>query len=364
MNVLVTGASGFIGKNLIAVLKNQGIASIFEFDKDNGRKELEEYCRKCDFIFHLASVNGPEINDEFMDENYGFTETLIETLTLCRNKCPIVVASSIQAEMDNPYGKSKQAGEILFEKYAKSSGAIIMIYRLPNVFGKWAKPNNNSDIASFCHNIAREIEIYVSDRNHIVDLVYIDGVCEAFIKSMQLLEMQDITVYRKTLGAIVDIIYSFKESRKNLYIPLQSDGFVKSLYATYLSFLPEDDFGYRLKTNINANGSFTEILKTHDYGQVSVNHIKSDATKGNHYHHTKNEKFLVVKGKVEIKFRKLGEEKILKYVIADSEMIVVDIPCGYTHSIRAIDGDAVVIMWANSVFDPNDLDTFYEEVEK
>jgi UDP-2-acetamido-2,6-beta-L-arabino-hexul-4-ose reductase len=369
MNILITGANGFIARNLIAELKNHGYTNIFEYTKDTDSKLLSEYCRKADFVYHLAGVNRPKNNKEFMKENYGFTEQLLDQLKKHGNNCPVMLSSSIQAKLSNPYGLSKKAGEDLLLDYEEKTGAKIFIYRYPNVFGKWCKPNYNSAIATFCYNIARELPITVNDRNVTMNLLYIDDLVDDLINVLN----NEVTVnggfceipvnYTATLGEIVDLIYSFKESRDNLGVPDMSEPFTKKLYSTYLSYLPEDKFSYDLNMNTDHRGSFTEFIKTLDRGQVSVNISKPGITKGNHWHHTKTEKFLVVSGNGVIRFKKIDTDNVIEYYVSGDKLEVVDIPPGYTHNIENLgDTDMVTIMWANEFLDLDRPDTYYLEV--
>lgn len=366
MKILVTGAKGFIGKNLIAELRNRKYEEIYEFDRDTDISLLDFYCSNCDFIFHLAGVQRPKEEKEFMEGNFGFTSILLDLLKKYRNTCPIVVSSSIQASLDNPYGKSKKAGEDLMFTYAEETGAKVMIYRFPNVYGKWNKPNYNSAITTFCYNISRNLEIKVNCRDTVMHVVYIDDLFDELISAMEGKGTKSGKFYRvpvedeTTLGHIVDLLYSFKESRNNRSIPNMNNHLERSLYSTYLSYLPEDQFGYLLKMNMNQHSSFTEIIRTLDRGQFSVNISKPGITKGNHWHHTKNEKFLVVSGHCLIQFRKIDSDEIITYDVSGEKLEVVDIPCGYTHSITNIgDTDSVTFMWCNECFDPNHPDTFF-----
>jgi len=380
MNILITGAKGFIGKNLIAQLNNikEGKAkeeripsdlTVFAYDVDSNLESLDEYCQKANFVFHLAGVNRPKEQSEFMEGNFGFTSVLLDTLRKCGNTCPVMLASSIQAELDNPYGVSKKAGEELLLAYGRETGAVVLIYRFPNVFGKWCRPNYNSAVATFCYNIAHDLPIQVSDPNVMMTLVYIDDVVDELISALAGNPMREgkyckVPIeYKISLGEIVKLIYSFRESRRNLQVPDMGDAFTKKLYATYLSYLPENGFSYPLKMNVDHRGSFTEFLKSPDRGQVSVNISKPGITKGNHWHHTKNEKFLVVSGKGVIRFRKIDEDKVYEYYVSGDKLEVVDIPVGYTHNIENLgDTDMITIMWANEPFDPDRPDTFFLEV--
>lgn len=369
MKILVTGSKGFIGKNLIAELKNQKYTDIFEYDIDTDPFLLDDYCKEADFVFHLAGVNRPKVQSEFMDGNFGFTSILLDTLKKYKNACPVMISSSSQAALDNPYGNSKKAGEDLMFAYANETGAKVLIYRFPNVFGKWCKPNYNSAVATFCNNIANDLPVTVNDPSVIMNLVYIDDVVAELINTLNgkenkvdnYCEVQ--VVHTVTLGEIVDLIQSFKNSRVEHFIPNMSDDFKKKLYSTYLSYLPKDKFSYPLKMNVDDRGSFTEFIKTPDRGQVSVNISKPGITKGNHWHHTKNEKFLVVSGEGVIRFRNIDSDEILEYFVSSDKLEVVDIPTGYTHNIENLgNADMVTIMWANEAFDPKNPDTYYLEV--
>jgi UDP-2-acetamido-2,6-beta-L-arabino-hexul-4-ose reductase len=369
MKILVTGAKGFIGKNLIAELKNRGYEDIFEYDIDTDPLLLDAYCKETSFVFHLAGVNRPKEQDEFMKGNFGLTSTLLDSLKKHKNTCPVMISSSIQADLDNPYGQSKKAGEDLLFGYAQDTGAKVLIYRFPNVFGKWCRPNYNSAVATFCHNVSHDLPITVNDPSVIMNLVYIDDVVEELIKGLQDKENRKgrfckvPIVHTITLGDIVELIYSFKKSRDERSVPDMSDAFTKKLYSTYLSYLPKDQFSYDLKMNVDNRGSFTEFIKTPDRGQVSVNVSKPGITKGNHWHHTKNEKFLVVSGRGVIRFRKIDTDEVLEYFVSEDKLEVVDIPPGYTHNIENLgETDMVTIMWANELFDPGKPDTYYLEV--
>lgn len=369
MKILVTGAKGFIGNNLIAELRNKKYNDIFQYDMDTNPALLDKYCKEADFVFHLAGVNRPKEQSEFMDGNFGFTSILLDTLKKYKNTCPVMISSSIQAELDNPYGESKKAGEDLLFAFGKETGAKVLVYRFPNVFGKWCRPNYNSAVATFCNNIAHGLPIQVNDSSVVMNLVYIDDVVNELINALECNEnrvnsfCEVPVVHTITLGEIVDLIYSFKISREDRSVPNMSDAFTKKLYSTYLSYLPEDEFSYDLKMNVDLRGSFTEFIKTPDRGQVSVNISKPGITKGNHWHHTKNEKFLVISGKGVIRFRKVDSDEVLEYFVSGDKMKVVDIPTGYTHNIENLgDTDMVTIMWANEPFDSKKPDTYYLEV--
>jgi UDP-2-acetamido-2,6-beta-L-arabino-hexul-4-ose reductase len=369
MKILVTGAKGFIGKNLIAELKNQKYENIFEYDLDSNEDELDRYASEAEFIFHLAGVNRPINKKDFMAGNFGFTSVLLKKLKLYKNNCPIMISSSIQAELDNPYGISKKAGENLIFNYGHETESKVLVYRFPNVFGKWCKPNYNSAVATFSYNIANDLPIIVNDPDVNMKLIYIDDLVHELIKAVKGNENRKgdycyvEPVYEVKLGKIVELIYSFKDSRNNRFINDMNDGFTKKLYSNYLSYLPKDKFSYDLKMNIDNRGSFTEFIKTFDSGQVSVNVSKPGITKGNHWHHTKTEKFLVVNGKGVIRFRKIDETEVLEYYVSGDKLQVVDIPPGYTHNIENLGKeDMVTIMWANETFDPDNPDTYYLEV--
>lgn len=369
MKILVTGAKGFIGKNLISELKNRKYQDIFEYDKDSDPSVLEKYCKETEFVFHLAGVNRPKEQSEFMEGNYGFTSYLLNTLKKHNNTSPVMISSSIQADLDNPYGESKKAGEDLLFAYGKDTGSKVLVYRFPNVFGKWCRPNYNSVLATFCHNIAHDLPIQVNDPNVVMNLVYIDDVVNELINEIEGKEKKvDLfyevpNVHTIKLGDIVDLIYSFKKSREDRSVPNMGDDFVKKLYSTYLSYLPADQFSYNLKMNVDQRGSFTEFIKTPDRGQVSVNISKPGIIKGNHWHHSKNEKFLVVSGKGVIRFRKIDSDEVLEYFVSGDKMEVVDIPTGYIHNIENLGNlDMVTIMWVNEPFDSEKPDTYYLEV--
>ena len=366
LKIAITGANGFIGKNLISELKNQGYLNLFKITRDTNEQELMSILTEAEFVFHLAGINRPITEDEFELGNKEFTQQILENLVVANNLVSVVITSSTQANNKNAYGQSKKAAEEAVEKYGKDNDVKCGIYRLPNVFGKWSKPNYNSAIATFCHNIARDLPIQVNDPNVELTLVYIDDVVKDFIKcldGMDTLYREVPVVHKVKLGEIVELIYSFKSSRENRNVPKLDDTFEKKLYSTYLSFLPEDKFSYELKMNVDHRGSFTEFIKTVDRGQVSINISKPGITKGNHWHHTKNEKFLVVSGNGVIRFRKPDEEKVIEYFISGDKLEVIDIPVGYTHNIENLgETDMVTVMWVNEPFDPENPDTYFLEV--
>ncbi|MDM0614702.1 polysaccharide biosynthesis C-terminal domain-containing protein [Clostridium perfringens] len=370
MKVLVTGAKGFIGKNLVSTLDREDKYEIICIDRENSKEELEKGVLNSDFIVHLAGINRPKNEEEFFEGNTGLTEEIIEILKENNKNTSILITSSIQADLDNAYGQSKKGAEEALIKYMADTKGNVFIFRLPNVFGKWCRPNYNSAIATFCHNIARGEEVWISDPTKEMTLVYIDDVVrniknvidneENYIPGYQNVDIE----HKATLGEIVDLINSFKESRKSLMIPNMENELTKKLYSTYLSYLPEKDFSYPLKMNVDNRGSFTEFIKSKDRGQVSVNISKPGITKGNHWHDTKNEKFLVVSGEGVIRFRKVDSEEIIDYKVSGEKLEVVDIPVGYTHSIiNTGERDMVTIMWVNEIFNPEKPDTIYLEVE-
>nr|WP_279011906.1 capsular polysaccharide biosynthesis protein CapF [Vagococcus fluvialis] len=369
MKILITGSNGFIGKNLIFELRNRGYQDLLLVDRDTTEIELEKYSLEADFVFHLAGVNRPKEEIEFTQGNVGFTDRLLSNLKKSNKKAPIMISSSTQAILDNSYGISKRAGEQLIFDYAEETGVRSLVYRFPNVFGKWSRPNYNSAIATFCYNISRNIDITVNDPSVMLELVYIDDVVNELINGLTGKESRENnycfvpTTHRQSLGWIVETIKSFKESRENLVLPNVGDELTKKLYSTYLSFLAEDNFSYKLKMNKDDRGSFTEFLRTTHAGQTSINISKPGIVKGNHWHHTKNEKFLVVSGEGVIRFRKPESNEIIEYFVSGEELEVVDIPVGYTHNIENLGKtEMVTVMWVNEPFNPNEPDTFFLEV--
>lgn len=382
MKILVTGAHGFVGKNLCATLyniangkdKSHGIDSditVFEYDIDTDKSLFDGFCRDCDFVFHLAGVNRPQNTQEFMEGNFGFTFELLENLKKHKNTCPVMISSSIQAALDNPYGLSKKAGEDLMFAYGKETGSKVLVYRLPNVFGKWCRPNYNSAVATFCNNIANGLPIQVNDRSVNMTLVYVDDVVDELIRALKQEENRDgeyckVPIEHKiTLGEIVDLIYTFADQPNNLVVPeIPLGSFAKKLYSTYLSYLPKEKVSFPLKMNIDARGSFTELIKSEKCGQVSVNISKPGITKGQHWHNTKWEIFIVVSGKGLIQQRKIGSDEVLNFEVSGEKIEAIHMLPGYTHNIINLSGteDLVTVMWANESFDPNKPDTFFEEV--
>ena len=369
MKVLVTGSSGFIGQNLIARLRECKDNIIFPYDLNSTAEELDLFTKECDFVFHLAGVNRPKEEKEFLEGNFGFTSVLLNKLKEHNNLCPIMISSSIQAAINNPYGISKKAGEDLLFEYGKETGAKVIVYRFENVFGKWCRPNYNSAVATFSYNIANDLPITINDPNVEMRLIYIDDLVNELLNALHGKETMSgrfakvEPVYKVKLGYIAELLHSFKESRSNLSVPQLVDPFVKKLYSNYLSYLPQNGFIYDLQMNIDNRGSFTEFLKTNDRGQVSINISKPGINKGNHWHHTKTEKFLVVSGKGVIRFRKVGTSEVIEYFVSGEKLQVLDVPPGYTHNIENLGNqDMVTVMWVNEIFDKDKPDTIFEEV--
>lgn len=399
MNILVTGSSGFVGKNLTCALKNirdgkdrtrpeLTISEIFEYDVDTDPAMLADYCSQADFVFNLAGVNRPKEQGEFMAGNFGFASTLLNTLKKYGNACPVMLSSSIQATLigryDNEYGRSKQAGEELFFAYAKETDARVLVYRFPNLFGKWCRPNYNSVVATFCNNIARRLPITVHDRSSELELLYIDDLVTEMLDalegkehrcnydSLQVVPNQNgrycyvpIT-HRTTLGDIVDLLESFRAQPQTLMMPEIPDGsFAKKLYSTYISYLPRENISFPLKMNTDERGSFTELLKTEKCGQFSVNISKPGITKGQHWHNSKWEFFIVVSGHALIQERKIGTDEILNFEVSGEKIEAVHMLPGYTHNIINLSNteNLVTVMWSNEMFDQKHPDTFGEVVE-
>lgn len=368
MEVLVTGSSGFIGKNLLERLSRIENINIHTFDIDDKYEKLEKIIDKVDFIFHLAGINRPQNTEEFYSGNRDTIKELIELIERKKLKIPILVTSSIQAERDNDYGKSKLEGEKLLRLYSAKNNVPVYIYRLPNVFGKWCRPNYNSVVATWCYNIANNLEINISDRSNELNLVYIDDVVNTFAKHLfEKIEEKEFYLipvsYKRTLGEIADLLYSFKNNRKNLIINKVGEGFERALYSTYLSYLNKNDFSYELTEHKDNRGAFVEIVKTLDSGQFSISTSKPGITRGNHYHNTKNEKFLVIKGEATIRFRHIYSDEVIEYKVSDKKLEVVDIPVGYTHNITNTGTDEMIlVIWANELFDKENPDTYFLEV--
>ncbi len=366
MKILVTGSEGFIAKNLIEHLKRDESIELYLFSKKDSLNLLKAYVQEVDFIFHLAGVNRPQSVEEFYEGNSDLTQIITDTLKEAKKNTPILLSSSTQAELDNDYGKSKLKAEELLLEYAKDMGAKVYIYRLPNVFGKWSKPNYNSVIATWCYNIANDLEIQVNSRDTVLSLVYIDDVVKSFIQKLNSNDSgycKVEPVYQKSLGEIEELLYKFKANRETLVIPNVASGFERALYATYLSFLPTDKFSYELKGHQDSRGTFYEVLKTIDSGQFSLSTTAPGIKRGGHYHHTKNEKFLVVKGEAIIELRHIVTNEKVSYKVSDKKIEIVEMIPGYTHNIKNIGSDELVLLlWANENYDDSNPDTYYLEV--
>jgi UDP-2-acetamido-2,6-beta-L-arabino-hexul-4-ose reductase len=367
--ILVTGSNGFIGSNLISHLKRNDDYKILTFDIHNTDRDLEDLVCLADFIFHLAGVNRPENEGEFKTGNTDLTRRIITFLEKNMRFTPVLMTSSVQSELDNPYGISKKAAEEVLSVYGQKGGAAY-IYRLSNVFGKWCRPNYNSVVATFCHNIAHGKEISISDRNHMVDFVYIDDIVDELIQVFEKGKNKLENYYRVepgysvSLGDLADLLHKFHDISKTLCVPDFSNPFVKKLHATYLSYLPEDSFSYKLKLYADNRGDLFELIKSEQFGQIFVSTTKPGVTRGDHYHHSKNEKFCVVRGEAQIKFRHILKDKILAYTVSGKEPEIVDIPPGYTHSITNIGTTEVItLFWANEMFNMEKPDTYFEKVE-
>ena len=400
MNILVTGAKGFVGKNLVENLrcikdgKNTTrpalkIDEIYEYDVESDKKQLFYYCERADFVFNLAGVNRPKDEGEFMKGNFGFASELLETLKKCKNTCPVMLSSSVQATLagrfqTSEYGKSKLAGEELFFDYSKETGAKVLVYRFPNLFGKWCRPNYNSAVATFCYNTANDLPLTINDRNTVLELLYIDDLVEGLLDALegkaQYCEYEGVeakeekdgryayipVTHKVTLGEIADTLEEFKTQPESLIMPeIPAGSFAKKLYSTYLSYLPKEKVSFPLKMNVDNRGSFTELLKTASCGQFSVNISKPGITKGEHWHNTKWEFFIVVSGKALIQERKIGTDEILEFYVSGEKIEAVHMLPGYTHNIINLSDteDLITLMWANESFDKNRPDTFFEKVE-
>ena len=426
MRILVTGAKGFVGKNLCAQLNNikdgktrcygdLQIEEVFEYDLDSTPEQLDQWCKECNFVFNLAGVNRPKDNDEFMKGNFGFASTLLDTLKAHGNNCPVMLSSSQQASLtgrfgNSEYGRSKKAGEDLFLEYGKETGAKVLVYRFPNLYGKWCRPNYNSAVATFCNNIANGLPITVNDPSVELELLYIDDLVDEMIhalkgeehhcefEGLEVIPMNgpntdctnktddeksvqsDKSVFEKvgrycycpithkaTLGEIVDLLHKFSDMPKTLMIPeIPADSFAKRLYSTFLSYLPKDKAIFDLKMNVDPRGSFTELVHTLNCGQVSINISKPGITKGEHWHNTKWEQFIVVAGHGLIQLRKEGTDEVLNYEVSGDKIQSVIMLPGYTHNIINLSDteDLVTVMYCNEIFDPNKPDTYFDKVEK
>ena len=396
MKILVTGAKGFVGKNLCAQLNNirEGknksygdwtISEVFEYDIDSSLEQLDSYCQSCDFVFNLAGVNRPQNQEEFMQGNFGFASTLLDLLKKHKNTCPVMISSSIQATLagrfgTSEYGKSKKAGEELMFEYAQETGARVLVYRFPNLFGKWCRPNYNSAIATFCHNIANDLPIQVNDRSVEMELLYIDDLVDEMINAIlgneHRCEFEGVETvpsetgrycycpitHKTTLGEIVDWIYTFAEQPKTLNIPeIPENSLTKKLYSTYLSYLPKEKIAFPLKMNVDQRGSFTELVHTLNCGQVSINISKPGITKGQHWHNTKWEFFIVVSGHGLIQQRRIDSEEVIEFEVSGENIQCIHMLPGYTHNIINLSDthDLVTVMYCNEIFNPNKPDTFF-----
>ncbi len=399
MNILITGAAGFVGKNLTEALKairdgkdrtrpGLAVGELYLYDVDSPASLLEEACQKADFVFNLAGVNRPQNQEEFMQGNFGFASTLLDTLKKYHNTCPVMISSSIQAtcigRYDSDYGRSKKAGEELMFAYGEETGAKVLVYRFPNLFGKWCRPNYNSAVATFCNNLANDLPITVNDPSVELELLYIDDLITEMFDALEgkphRCEFEGVNTvltdsgrycaapvtHKVTLGEIVSLLESFKAQPQTLMMPqIPHNSFAKKLYSTFLSYLPKEKAAFPLKMNVDARGSFTELLRTENCGQFSVNISKPGITKGQHWHHTKWEFFIVVSGKALIQQRKIGTEEVLNFEVSGENIQAVHMLPGYTHNIINLSQteDLVTLMWANELFDPNKPDTFFEVVE-
>ena len=400
MKILVTGANGFVGKNLYQTLKNiqdgkdktrpaLKIDEIFAYDIDGTLEDLENYCAQADFVFHLAGVNRPQSQEEFMQGNFGFSSQLLSLLQKYKNACPVMLSSSIQASLvgryaDGEYGKSKKAGEALFFDYQAKCGGQVCVYRFPNLFGKWCKPNYNSAVATFCYNTANDLPLTISDKNIVLELLYIDDLMQGMLDLLEgkasrcdydgltPIQKEDGQFYfipkthKVTLGEIVEHLEKFKAQSQTLVMPqIPEDSFEKKLYSTYLSYLPKEKVAFDLKMNEDARGSFTELLRTENCGQFSINISKPNITKGQHWHHSKWEFFIVVAGRGLIQQRKIGSNEVLNFEVSGEKIQAVHMLPGYTHNIINLSDkeNLVTVMWANEPFNQEKPDTFFEIVE-
>ncbi len=399
MRILVTGAKGFVGRNLCAQLnnirdgkaRNYGVAveDVYEYDLDSTPEQLDVWCKDADFVFNLAGVNRPQNQEEFMAGNFGFASTLLDTLKKHGNTCPVMLSSSQQASLtgrfgNSEYGRSKKAGEDLFLKYGEDTGSKVLVYRFPNLFGKWCRPNYNSAVATFCNAVANDLPYTVNDPSVELELLYIDDLVDEMIACLKgeehrcefdglgVFPMKDgrycyvPTTHKATLGEIVDLLHKFEDQRKTLIVPeIPAGSFAKKLYSTFLSYLPKEKVAFPLKTNADERGSFTELIKTLGNGQFSVNISKPGVTKGQHWHNTKWEFFIVVSGKALIQERKIGTDEVISFEVSGAEIKAVHMLPGYTHNIINLSETEplITLMWANEIFDPNRPDTYFEPVE-
>ena len=400
MKILVTGAKGFVGRNLVAQLKNVqegkarcygdlSVSAVYEYDIDSTLEELDTFCKDCDFVFNLAGVNRPQNQEEFMQGNFGFASILLDTLKKYQNTCPVMISSSIQATLagrfgTSEYGKSKKAGEELMFQYGEDTGAKVLVYRFPNLFGKWCRPNYNSAVATFCNNIAYDLPIQVNDASVELELLYIDDLVDEMMAALKgeehHCEFEGVETvltengkycaapitHKVTLGEIVDLLNQFKDQPRTLLIPeIPFNSFAKKLYSTYLSYLPKEKVSFPLNMNVDARGSFTELLRSEKCGQVSINISKPGITKGQHWHNTKWEFFIVVAGHGLIQERKIGSDEVIEFEVSGAKIEAIHMLPGYTHNIINLSDteDLVTVMWANESFDPNNPDTYFESVK-
>lgn len=369
MKVLVTGSRGFIGKNLVTELRNQGYSEILEFNRNSDKALLDSYTKECEFVFHLAGINRPKDEKEFMEGNVEFTSELLELLKKHNNKAPVLISSSIQADRDNPYGISKKMAENLVFTHSTKTGAKSLVYRLPNIFGKWCKPNYNSAVATFCYNIARDLDIHINDSKAELTLTYIDDVVISLLAALKGEEIREgdfccvSKTYKITIGELAEKIYDFRKNRDTLIMPSLEYEFDRALYGTYLSYLAEDNFSYHLKKNEDNRGWLAEFIKSRSMGQIFVSKTYPGISRGNHWHHTKVEKFLVIQGEAVIRFRKIDSEEVIEYIVDGEMPEVLDIPVGYTHSITNIgENDVITLFWASEILNPDKKDTYWEDV--
>ncbi len=400
MKILVTGAKGFVGQNLVAQLKNVqegkarcygdlSVSAVYEYDIDSTLEELDTFCKDCDFVFNLAGVNRPQNQEEFMQGNFGFASILLDTLKKYQNTCPVMISSSIQATLagrfgTSEYGKSKKAGEELMFQYGEETGAKVLVYRFPNLFGKWCRPNYNSAVATFCNNIANDLPIQVNDPAVELELLYIDDLVDEMMAALKgeehRCEFEGVETiltengkycaapitHKVTLGEIVELLNQFKNQPATQLIPeIPFNSFAKKLYSTYLSYLPKEKVAFPLKMNVDPRGSFTELLRSEKCGQVSINISKPGITKGQHWHNTKWEFFIVVAGHGLIQERKIGSDEVIEFEVSGDKIEAVHMLPGYTHNIINLSDtdDLVTVMWANESFDPNKPDTYFEPVK-
>lgn len=390
--ILVTGANGFVGKNAVVALRHSDEYEVITIDKENNEKELKEGVLRADFIVHLAGVNRPKENKEFYEGNGQLTEIITNYLKEHKKNTPILITSSTHATLDNDYGKSKKQSEEALIKYSDECNSKVYIFRLPNVFGKWCRPNYNSAVSTFCYNIAHDMDVWINDPAIELNLVYIDDVVVSIIDCIEeqnIIEIKNIDeeiaitttgatsiqidkyfyevpkIYKRTLGNIVDTLKMFRNMKNSLLIPDLSDEFNKALYSTYLTYLEDDDFSYYLDKKEDNRGWLVELVKSPQFGQMFVSKTYPGITRGNHWHHTKTEKFIVVQGKANIRFRKIDEDKVIEYIVDGEKPKVLDIPPGYTHSIENIGEEEVItLFWSNEMFNPEKPDTYFLEVNK